>query len=343
MKGEFPTLEELYDDDLLVLAREAARIEAEGYRKWTRTREVFELISRLGAKTIGLAYCPDMEPEVRTYARMMEEQGLRLVLPQPLSGGACGPLEQASLLNDANTDLNVLVGMCVGHDALFMRASQARVAALIARDTFLQHNTAAALYVSRGYFSNALNKAHRQLRSDEPSTLLRRAAQDPFGEAGKAVMDLASEISREGNGRWCRLEELLEFAARGGARKLGIVFCHGLHEEARALDRVLRVNDFAVVSVGCKAGAYPKEQIGLTDDEKVRPGTAEMICNPVAQAELLDREGVDIIVLLGQCVGHDTATIARAKALTVYLVVKDRVLAHNPAGAIYRDMAAGRA
>ena len=68
-----------------------------------------------------------------------------------------------------------------------------------------------------------------------------------------------------------------------------------------------------------------------------------MICNPVAQAELLDREGADIIVLLGQCVGHDTATIARAKALTVYLVVKDRVLAHNPAGAIYRDMAAGRA
>jgi uncharacterized metal-binding protein len=59
------------------------------------------------------------------------------------------------------------------------------------------------------------------------------------------------------------------------------------------------------------------------------------MCNPLAQAELVDREGVELVLLLGQCVGHDSATMAHLRTPAVCLVAKDRVLAHNTVAALY--------
>ncbi len=344
MKDDFPDPELLYDEDRIKLAREAALIEARGYREWTRLEETVELATQLGVGTVGVSYCPDVEPEVHAFARFLEESGFQAVLPEPSAGGGCSPLEQAHTLRIAGSELNVIAGMCVGHDALFMQAARVPVVALIARDTFLQHNPVAALYGARGYFRNALDRAHKYPRPDDDGgeSLLRQAGRDPIGEPGRTLADIASSISHEGSGKWSRVEEVLELAARGGARKLGIVFCHGLREEAKVLDRILRVNGFGVASVGCKAGAYPKEFIGIEDHEQVNPGANEVMCNPLAQAELLNRENTDMNLLLGQCVGHDTATIAALDSLAVYVVVKDRVLAHNTAAALYRKMAADR-
>jgi uncharacterized metal-binding protein len=128
----------------------------------------------------------------------------------------------------------------------------------------------------------------------------------------------------------------MEFARRLGATLLGISFCVGFRNEARILTRVLEANGFRVRSVCCKSGAVPKERLGIADSQKVRPGQPEMICNPLAQAELLNREGVELALTLGQCVGHDSATIRRLDAPAVCLVVKDRVLAHNTVAALYR-------
>jgi uncharacterized metal-binding protein len=41
-----------------------------------------------------------------------------------------------------------------------------------------------------------------------------------------------------------------------------------------------------------------------------------------------------VAFILGQCVGHDTATMAHVRAPAACLVVKDRVLAHNTAAAL---------
>jgi uncharacterized metal-binding protein len=127
----------------------------------------------------------------------------------------------------------------------------------------------------------------------------------------------------------------MELAHRLGASRLGLVFCHGLRWEAKVLDRVLEANGFQVLSIGCKAGAVPKEEFGIPDEKKVRPGQPEMICNPLAQAELLNREGVHLNILFGQCVGHDSATMASLEAPAICLVAKDRVLAHNSVAALY--------
>jgi len=64
----------------------------------------------------------------------------------------CNPIGQAMLLNAAGTDLNVLVGLCVGHDSLFIRHSEALVTVLIAKDRVTGHNPAAVLYTSHSYY-----------------------------------------------------------------------------------------------------------------------------------------------------------------------------------------------
>jgi uncharacterized metal-binding protein len=132
-----------------------------------------------------------------------------------------------------------------------------------------------------------------------------------------------------------RVEEVCAFAARAGFRRLGLAFCAGLIHEAEILDRVLASRGFEVVSVVCKVGAVPKEDLGLSDGDKVRPGTFETMCNPIGQAELLNRAGTDLNVMLGLCVGHDALFLRHAIAPCTVLAVKDRVLGHNPLAALY--------
>jgi uncharacterized metal-binding protein len=76
--------------------------------------------------------------------------------------------------------------------------------------------------------------------------------------------------------------------------------------------------------------------MGITDAQKVRPGQPEMICNPLAQAELLNREKIELALLMGQCAGHDSATMAHLDAPAVCTVAKDRALAHNTLAALHR-------
>ena len=72
--------------------------------------------------------------------------------------------------------------------------------------------------------------------------------------------------------------------------------------------------------------------MGLADSQKVRPGHFEPMCNPISQAELLNRHGCELTVLMGLCVGHDSLFFRYSTGLVTVLVVKDRVLAHNPIG-----------
>jgi uncharacterized metal-binding protein len=154
----------------------------------------------------------------------------------------------------------------------------------------------------------------------------------------EGLMRVAREASRvegAGYGEWTRVQEVMEFAKRLGVKKIGVAFCIGLRSEARAFSEILESNGFEVVSVCCKVGGEPKEDLGLEDSEKIMPGSYEAYCNPVAQALILDEEGCGLNVLVGLCVGHDALFIRHAKALTTVLVAKDRVTGHNPAAALY--------
>ena len=133
-----------------------------------------------------------------------------------------------------------------------------------------------------------------------------------------------------------RIEETVQFARKNGYRKLGLAFCSGLANEARMVTEIFEAKGFEVVSVCCKAGAIPKERIGIKAEEKIRgPGSYESMCSPITQAEILNSEGVDFAIMMGLCVGHDSLFIRYCRVPMTVLAVKDRVTAHNPLAAVY--------
>ncbi len=147
----------------------------------------------------------------------------------------------------------------------------------------------------------------------------------------------AAIVEAEGYCEWPRLREIIEFAKRMGYRKLGIAFCLGLRKEVKKISEILEKEGFEVLSVCCKGGALPKELIGIKEEEKIRPNTFEPMCNPIAQAMILNKEGTELNILVGLCVGHDSLFIKYSEAYVTVLAAKDRVLAHNPLGAIYAE------
>lgn len=136
-----------------------------------------------------------------------------------------------------------------------------------------------------------------------------------------------------------RLEEIINFAKKMGYRRLGVAFCLGLMNEAKILIPILENRGFDVISVCCKLGGIAKEEIGVKDEEKIRPGRYESMCNPIAQAEILNKEKTDFNILVGLCVGHDALFLKNAKALTTVFIVKDRLLGHNPVAVLYQSSA----
>ncbi len=132
-----------------------------------------------------------------------------------------------------------------------------------------------------------------------------------------------------------RIQEIGEFAERMGYRRLGLIFCTGLYKEAAVVSGILQGAGFEVVSVTCKVGSVPKEEIGVKDEEKVFIGRYESMCNPVLQAAIANEARTEFNILLGLCVGHDSLFFKYAEAPTTVLAVKDRVTGHNPLAAVY--------
>lgn len=67
------------------------------------------------------------------------------ILPLTIKGSSCDPAYQADYLNSMNTDLNVNVGLCLGHGLIFQKHSKAPVTTLIVKDFATKHNPLANL------------------------------------------------------------------------------------------------------------------------------------------------------------------------------------------------------
>ena len=147
-------------------------------------------------------------------------------------------------------------------------------------------------------------------------------------EENKKVTLAAAGVESDYYCQMCRVEETIEFAKRIGAKKIGIATCVGLIRETRTLTKILRSHGFEVYGVACKAGTVRKTEVGI-------PKTCENMCNPILQAKMLNAEHTDLNIVMGLCVGHDSMFYKYAEGLTTTLVVKDRVLGHNPVAALY--------
>jgi uncharacterized metal-binding protein len=163
-----------YDDpETRRLALAAAQTEADRYPLETRVEEVMSFARRIGVDHLGIATCAGLIREARLAQEIFESQGFRVEsvcckvgsIPKEAIGLAdeekihpgqfealCSPIGQAMLLNEAGTGLNVVIGLCVGHDSLFFRHSKAPVTVLVAKDRVTGHNPAAVLYTSHSYY-----------------------------------------------------------------------------------------------------------------------------------------------------------------------------------------------
>jgi uncharacterized metal-binding protein len=125
---------------------------------------------------------------------------------------------------------------------------------------------------------------------------------------------------------WTRVDEIMEYAKIRGMTRIGIATCYALLPESKLLTDILERNGFDVVSVSCLCGEVNPEDMGI-------PGP--VFCNPIMQAEVLNREKTELNLMVGLCVGHDILFLRHCKAETSPLIVKDRALGHNPVADLY--------
>ena len=150
----------------------AAEVEGYFFGKYTRVEEICEFARRLGCKKIGIATCHGLIRETKIFAKILEAKGFDYIAVGCKAGGldktevgiqdqtkihpgqfeaTCNPILQAKILNSHHTDLNVIMGLCVGHDSLFIKYSDALVTTLVTKDRVMGHAPVLALYTAEEY------------------------------------------------------------------------------------------------------------------------------------------------------------------------------------------------
>ncbi len=154
----------LDEDQNRRIIQSAAHSAHVGHRqKLSHLEETILFAEGIGAKKIGIAACISLAAEARAATRVMRKRGFEVVgaickagcitfgdLAVPFDErGAdavlCNPIYQAQLLNEEETDLNVVIGLCAGHDALFLKHADAPCTILAVKDFKFDHNSVRAL------------------------------------------------------------------------------------------------------------------------------------------------------------------------------------------------------
>lgn len=137
---------------------------------WTRLDEIMEYAKIRKMTKLGIATCYGLMSESRFLSDILESRGFDVVSVSCLCGEmdpkdigvpgniACNPILQAEVLNHERTDLNIMVGLCIGHDILFLKHCKAETTPLVVKDRALGHNTVAALYQAQGFFRDRFFK-----------------------------------------------------------------------------------------------------------------------------------------------------------------------------------------
>lgn len=152
---------------------------------------------------------------------------------------------------------------------------------------------------------------------------------EPESKEYQKMLNSALDISLENERILCRISELVYFAIEMNYKKIGIAYCNDLTEPTNIVVYALR-RFFDVFPVCCKIGGKQLPETMLTDNIKVA-------CNPIGQADILNKAEVDFNVLIGLCIGTDCIFTQLSNAPVSTLFVKDKSLANNPIGAVYSD------
>jgi len=174
-----------YDDPAVrEFARQASIQEAECYANRdqqpyilqpTKTRliEIIEFAQKMNYQRLGLAFCLGLTKEASAVNDILGAHGFEVVsvlckagrtsknkigltedqkIMRGMDEPMCNPIYQATLFNHENTDFNILLGLCVGHDSLFFRYAQSPTTVLAVKDRVTGHNPLAAVYLAESYY-----------------------------------------------------------------------------------------------------------------------------------------------------------------------------------------------
>lgn len=119
-----------------------------------RVNEIIEYAKEADIKKIGIANCVSFNKEADRLESILSKAGFEVDkvhckygkvpfddLVPGYKGTSCNPAGQAKYLEDKETELNVMMGLCLGHDIIFNLKSKAPVTPLIVKDRKMKHNT----------------------------------------------------------------------------------------------------------------------------------------------------------------------------------------------------------
>ncbi|EFL50579.1 Protein of unknown function DUF1847 [Solidesulfovibrio fructosivorans JJ]] len=139
-----------------------------------RIVEIVEFARRMGYTRLGLVFCIGLRKEAAVVHEILAVNGFEVASVSCKVGGVskealgitpaeqvdpgaahetmCNPVLQAMVVNEAHTDFNVLLGLCVGHDSLFFKHAEAMGTVLAVKDRLLGHNPIAAINQYDSYY-----------------------------------------------------------------------------------------------------------------------------------------------------------------------------------------------
>jgi uncharacterized metal-binding protein len=112
----------------------------------SRIEEIMSFAEEAGYKKIGIAHCISVTREAIQLEKMLEKHFEVVKVDCKVGripkrdligmgwGPVCNPILQAKILMEAKTDLNIVMGLCVGHDILFAKYSEAPSTTLLIKD-----------------------------------------------------------------------------------------------------------------------------------------------------------------------------------------------------------------
>jgi len=118
----------------------AASVETDGYRIWPRVQELIEFSNRLNMRRIGIGFCVGLRKETQSLVEILESHGFEVATVACTVNRGCNPVGQAQVLNAMGVDLYVVMGLCLGHDALFTQFAEGPVTTLVVKDRVTCHS-----------------------------------------------------------------------------------------------------------------------------------------------------------------------------------------------------------
>jgi len=148
-------MEKLYDKSSLELMQIADKTSDMSIN---RIEEIHNFALNGNYRRIGIAHCITFSNEAQIIKQYLSKSFEVFTVDckygrlrkQDIFGGnsgriLCNPAGQAQYLNENSTDLNISIGLCVGHDMIFSKKSSAPVTSLFTKDFTNNNNPAMAV------------------------------------------------------------------------------------------------------------------------------------------------------------------------------------------------------